>query len=209
LSRYPDHPATQAAKGHPGKRRTRVERQLEEADRVAGMLAAAPPDPNQPLAPPAFLDARFAPALAVWNEYAPQLSRLNLLDTLDRLPFATFCVYMGEFVTANEAIARDGYSIKVKTVSGGMMPRKNPNVDRRDIAMDYILDFAERFGLTPLDRAKLFRDHAALPPEAAASLFHHKPLGPKAPEEAATSAQPEAVGSMDAFDSAPPGHLPN
>jgi P27 family predicted phage terminase small subunit len=211
LSRYPDHPALQAAKGHPGKRRTRVERQLADAKRLAEELAAAPADPNQPLAPPAFIDdPRCAPALAAWREYAPQLDRLNLLHELDRLTFATFCVYVGEFVEANDAIKTKGYSQKVKTIAGGYMLRKTPDVDRRDTAMSYIFDFAERFGFTPLDRAKLFRDHRALP-EAVRSLFnHHNPE--QSPQETAPTQPPppaDALGAMDSFDSAPPSGLPN
>jgi hypothetical protein len=43
--------------------------------------------------------------------------------------------------------------------------------------MDFILDFAERFGFTPLDRAKLFRDHRALPGPRRPRCSDHKPLG--------------------------------
>jgi P27 family predicted phage terminase small subunit len=209
LSRYPDHPAEQAAKGHPGKRRTRVERQLADAKRLAEQLAAAPADPNLPLAPPAFIDdPRCAPALAAWKEYAPQLDRLNLLHELDRLTFATFCVYVGEFVEANDAIKTKGYSQRVKTIAGGHMWRKTPDVDRRDTAMDFILDFAERFGFTPLDRGKLFRDHRALPDPLRQSLFgQDKPAPPPSDEPSPETA--DALGAMDAFDSAPPSGLPN
>jgi P27 family predicted phage terminase small subunit len=207
LARYPDDPVAQAAKGHPGKRKTRVERQLEAANRLAAQLASSPADSEAPLSPPAFIDdPRCAPALAVWREYAPRLTRLNLLQQLDRLTFATFCVYVGEFVEAHDAIKTKGYTQRVKTIAGGYMLRKTPDVDRRDTAMNYIFDFAERFGLTPLDRAQLFRHHSALPSDAAHTLFGQKP---SKPEGQPTPAEPDAIGGMDAFDSAPPSRLPN
>jgi hypothetical protein len=40
------------------------------------------------------------------------------------------------------------------------MLRDNPSVDRRDFAAKMMLDLAEKFGFTPLDRNKLIREHA-------------------------------------------------
>jgi phage terminase small subunit len=161
MGRRSDNPHDQAAKGFPGKRKTRVERQIAEAERLAEMLASVPPRAGDPLAPPAFIaDPRLKGALAVWTEHAARLQRINLLDVEYRNLFAMFCVYMADFVAANDEILKKGYSVNVKTISGSMMPRENPNVSRRDVAADYVLKLSAKFGLTPLDYYALMKDQA-------------------------------------------------
>lgn len=199
--RRADAAELQEAKGNPGKRMNKAARQIAAAEAMAKMLGTAPGRENDPLAPPVFLDQRFAPALAVWNDYAPRLADRNLLDPLDRHTFALFCVWLGEFVTANEDIARNGYSRLVKTVSGDKMPRENHAVARRDTAMKYVLDLSKRFGLTPLDRYALIRDQAA---GRGGGLF-----GREAPSPDSTAAEDDPIGALDGMDSAPPGQLPN
>ncbi len=210
MGRKPDTPEEQAQKGYPGKRRSRVEKQHAEALRLAEMMASAPAVSSDPLAPPAYLDGRLAPALAVWNEYVPQLRKLNLFDRLDRHTFSIFCVYMGEFVLANEDILTKGYSVAVKTVSGDHMLRKNPSVGRRDKAYDVVMEMAKRFGLTPIDRYALIKDQAQMPN---GGLFGGQPA-PKAPDDAPS---PEVEGGeeqvgvnvLHKMNSLPPGLLPN
>lgn len=203
--RRPDHPALQAAKGHPGKRKTKAERQVEQANEVAALLMASPAEPGDPFAPPAFLvDPRCAGALAVWREYVPHLAKLNLIDMkLDRHTFATFCVYVAEFAEAHNEIQANGYSRNVRTVSGDLMPRVNPNVERRDTAHKHILDLAKRFGLTAVDRFNLLSTQrsvlSGLGGGAAASA-------PPAREEGGQPSLDMAspIGALDGLDSAPP-----
>jgi P27 family predicted phage terminase small subunit len=143
----------------PRKRRmTKAERIIAEATRLADLLAAAPATPGGPLAPPMFInDPRLAGAARVWNEYAPRLEKLGMLEGLDRHTFAVFCTYVAEFVQANEDVIVHGYSKRVKTISGDYMLRENPSVGRRAEAVKNILDLSRRFGFTPLDRFALFR----------------------------------------------------
>lgn len=208
MGRRKDAPDVQAAKGYPSKRKASVDKQLARAAELATLMATAPAEPGDKFAPPLFLDKRFAAALAIWRDYAPRLVHFNLLHDLDRHTFALFCVYMGEWVAANEEILAKGYSVRVKTVSGSYMPRLNPNVGRRDEAAKQVLELSKRFGLTPLDRASLFRDKKDLP----AGLFGASLPQPAASNAAAAPAAPpapEAIGGMDGFDSAPPGVRPN
>lgn len=151
--------------------------------------------------------------MAVWLEYAPRLDKLHLLARLDRHTFALFCVYAGEFVVANEDVLVKGYSTRVKTVSGDYMLRENPLVPRRDFAAKMVLELSSKFGLTPSDRNKLLCDGAMrfddetlfgrrLPdPEldAPKHLHHRNARAPSA------HAEIPAIGSLSAFDSAPPG----
>lgn len=196
-----DAPGLQSTLGHPGKRKSKVEKQLEEAARLAQLLSTAPGEENNPLAPPLFLDDRFAPALAVWKEYAPRLKNLNMLDPVYRHTFAAFCVWMGEFVIANEEVARHGYSVMVKTVSGDRMPRENPNVSRRETAMKFVMQLSEKFGFTPLDQHKLVRE-MSISPMGQGTLFGNHAGGDG-------DADDSAIGSMDDMDGPPPDVRPN
>src|SRR5437870_4950610 len=143
----------------PRKRRmTKAERIIAEANRLADLLATAPATPGGSLAPPMFInDPRLAGAARVWNEHATRLEALGMLDGLDRHTFAIFCVNVAEFVQANEDIIVNGYSRRVKTISGDYMSRENPALSRRAEAVKNILDLSRRFGFTPLDRYALFR----------------------------------------------------
>lgn len=204
-------PHDQAAMGHPGKRKSKTEKAIAEAERLAKLLAAPRDASETSDAPPAYLeDPRMAPAMAVWREYAPRLDKLHLLARLDRHTFALFCVYAGEFVAANEDILLRGYSVNVKTVSGDRMPRENPSVSRRDFAAKMILDLSSKFGLTPDDRNKLLR--------AGALQFDSETLfGRALPQNDAIEApvvdaplerpavEGSAIGSLASFDSVPPG----
>lgn len=198
--------------GHPGKRKSKTERAIAEAERQAKLLALPRADETSD-SPPAYLvDPQMAPALAVWREYAPRLDQLHLLARLDRHTFALFCVYAGEFVVANEDVLVKGYSTRVKTVSGDFMLRENPSVSRRDFAAKMVLDLSSKFGLTPADRNKLLRDGAMRFDDE--TLFGRaRPIAeaPAAEAAAATRSHDDtaAIGSLSHFDSHPPGAKPN
>jgi P27 family predicted phage terminase small subunit len=209
-------PNDQAAMGHPGKRKTKTERAIAEAERQAALLALPRTTDETSDAPPAYLDdARLAPAMAVWREYAPRLDKLHLLARLDRHTFALFCIYAAEFVVANEDILTKGYSVMVKTVSGDRMPRENPSVSRRDFAAKMVLEMSSKFGLTPADRNKLLRDGAMrfddetlfgrVLPESRPSQEVTAP----AAETAAPAQESAAIGTLSQYDSMPPGVKPN
>lgn len=220
MGRPRGNPEDQAAMGHPGKRRTKTEKAIAEAERQAKLLALPRAEETSD-SPPAYLaDPRLAPAMAVWMEYAPRLDKLHLLARLDRHTFALFCVYAGEFVVANEDVLVKGYSTRVKTVSGDYMLRENPSVSRRDFAAKMVLELSSKFGLTPADRNKLLRDSAMRFDDE--TLFgrvlqHPQPSkdeGPPDGETAAAAATPAsrdaaAIGTLGQFDSMPPGVKPN
>ena len=129
------------------KRLSKEQRAIAEAERLAAMLASAPAASSNALAPPAFIaDPRLAAAGKFWADHAEQLQTLGTLDRLDRFTFAMFCIYVGEFIAAEDDILAHGYSVKVKTVSGDRMPRENPSVARRDFAAKMILDCLECSG---------------------------------------------------------------
>lgn len=209
MGRRPDAPALQKAKGNPGRRKAAVQKRIDEAARVAELLARAPSG-DDPLAPPAIIDGdQSAAAIAVWRDLAPRLAKTHRLQAQHRPVFAAFCVYFSEWVVANEDIATNGHTQKVKTVAGGYMERIRPIVAIRDRALDRVLELSKRFGLTPSDEYALFKDQAI----AAANnpgLFDARPQAAPAAASPDGAAEPQGViGAMGGLDSPPPGTRPN
>jgi hypothetical protein len=111
---------------------------------------------------------------------------------------------MGEFLIANEDIAKQGYAAKVKTVSGDRMWRENPSVARRETAMKFVMQLSERFGFTTLDQQKLLKEMAAHTPGGPGPLFGNRDQAGSVP------AGEEPIGALDGMDSTPPaGSRPN
>lgn len=201
-------PDLEKAKGYPGKRKSKADAALEQAQRLAEMIAAAPAASGDPLAPPAFIDARSAPALRIWRDLAPTLVATGRLTEEDRFVFAQFCVYAGEWVAANEEVLSKGFSQKVKTVAGGFMERTRPAVAIRERAFDVVAKLAEKFGLTPRDRYSLFKDQAAA---GLGGLFGQQRAAAQseadAPEQGAATppaGEDDPIGQLSRLDSAPP-----
>jgi P27 family predicted phage terminase small subunit len=214
-------PQDQIDQGNPSKRSKRsIDRAVIEAERFAQMLSDAPKEGDDYLAPPRFIDdPRLAHAVTVWKEYAPRLDRMNLLARTDRHLFALFCVYVAEFVQANDDVLKRGYSVMVPTIAKdangkpGKMPRENPSVGRRDHAAEMMIELSVKFGLTPMDRAKLIRESAVRFDEE--TLFGRRresaPIAADAEVAmpAPAPAPADGVGSMRRLDSPPPGSRPN
>ncbi|MGM4955680.1 P27 family phage terminase small subunit [Bradyrhizobium barranii] len=223
MGRHPDNPLDQAAKGYPGKRKTKTEKAILEAERLAGMLVAVRTQTPSENKPGYLQDLRLKGASVMWDDYAPRLDRLHLLSQLDLHLFAMFCIYAAEFVAANEEILTKGYSVMVKTISGDKMPRENPAVGRRDHAAKMTIDLSSKFGLSPQDRHRLLAAGAMhFDDDTLFGRAVQRPAAaPATPEddasESAPAAEPipapvaegSAIGSLSAFDSVPPGTKPN
>lgn len=205
-------PVAQERKGHPGRRRKSVRAMIAEADRIAGLLAQAPAENGEALAPPVLLqDPVYAPALKVWRDLAPELRRTNRLDSVHRDQFAMFCVYFGEWLSACDDIKRNGIFQLVETVSGSMMERTRPIVAFREIAFANVRKLSAEFGLTPREEYSLFRDQADAVAKNPGLFGGIAPAGrsptPVGPDEAAEE-EPAAgrlIGSLSSLDSLPPG----
>lgn len=204
-------PAAQKAKGFPGKRKSKVQRMVDEAERVASLIANAPSDTTDAFAPPIFLnDPLVAPALKIWRDYAPELNRTHRLSPLHRLNFAMFCVYMGEWIAATEDIRQNGKWQKVKTVSGGHMERTRPVVAFREIAYRNVLELSKEFGLTPREEYALFRDQAdavAKNPGLFGGQVPRQQKEDHADANADEASHGRLVGMLDSLDSQPPGSV--
>jgi phage terminase small subunit len=137
------------------KRISREERLAAAARRLAALVMTAD---DSVTAPPILLnDPRLAIARQFWSNHAVRLAALGTLDDLSRINLALLAVYVGDFVMAENDILDNGFSVRVKTISGDRMPRENPAVARRDHATKMILDLGRHFGLSKLDRLNLQR----------------------------------------------------
>ena len=216
-----EDPRIQAAKGNPGRRKAKtksaIERMEAQAARDAKMFAESGSGTDLQALPVFLQDKRLAVAQAIWKQYAANLDKLNLLTVLDRHTFSLFCIYGAEFVIANRDVLDNGHTIMVTTIAGSKskskagnaMPRLNPSVDIRDHAAKMMLQLAEKFGFTPLDRARLITGHAMLNDED--TLFGRRrtqPSGetPAAPEDAPSASQ-EIIGGLNTLDSKPPTRM--
>lgn len=130
--------------------------EIDEAQRLAVMLAAAEPVGDGVLAPPRYIaDPRLAPAMAAWKDLAPLLAKTGRLQAVDRTMFAALCYWQGEWIAAHDDILVRGYWFERKAVAGGVRPWINPSVARRAFAYEQVLALSAKFGLTPLDRVQL------------------------------------------------------
>ena len=174
-----------------------------EAARIAELLATAPASADYPIPPPAFITgALLAAAGRVWRDTTAHLDALSLFNACDKYLLAAFCVYVAEFVQANEEIIAKGYSVMVKTISGDAMPRVNPAVDRRDTAFKFMVELSKGFGFTPRhmhELVKLRNASDTLP------LFAPPPASPTAEDAAPDPAASEWGSLLDE----PPATRPN
>jgi len=202
--RKADPPGVQAAKGYPGKRKSKV----KTAERRAESLAGAPATGSGPLDPPAFLQAPgLDEAAKIWAELAPLLAPMNLLGRIDRHTFARWCIYQADWIAATLSIASDGAWMMVPNVNGEPMPRRNPACLHREKCESAMQSIEAAFGITPAHRYKLLRDQASL---NLGGLFGEradesdKPSSAPAPED-----DVNPIGVMARLASTPPGQRPN
>lgn len=201
MGRRPDTPQMQAAKGGPGKRMSKADRALAEAERLAGVIAAAPAESSDPFAPPVMLlDDRLKPALTVWRDLAAELREMHIVQSLDRYAFAVLCISIADYFAAVDNILVNGAQYWAKTHGGNKMLRVNPAVMVKERLAKFIFDATAEFGLTPLRRYALLREQ---------SQYGGGPRpggGASAPEtrEPSAGADDDLIGLASRHDSKPP-----
>ena len=192
----------QAAKGYPGRRRSKADRAAELAAQTARLLA--PGDAKADL-PGMLTDAKYAPAAAVWRQLAPELRRTHRLPKEAEFFFVQLCVYAQEWVEATEDLHTKGFSQNISTVAGGKMERRRPKTLDRQQAYANCMELSGKFGMTPHDMYALFKGQAAVAPNNP-GLFGDERKGPApTPEPQPTS----RIGSLGLQRSAPPGERVN
>lgn len=197
--RGPKADVAQAAKGFPGRRRTKAVKAVEEAARIARLLA---PTDGKVDMPPVLADAKYAPAAVVWTRLAPELRRTHRLPKESEIQFVQFCIYAQEWFQATDDLHTTGFTQQVATVAGGKMERRRPKTFDRQQAYSNMMELSVKFGLTPLAMYDLFKGQAAV---AATNpgLFPEDKHQPTVTQPEDTEAR--RVGGMARHRSKPPG----
>lgn len=193
--RKPDGGALQAAKGNPGKR-------------VAKAVVRAEPSKPGAVVPPTWM-VKSKVAMQVWNEIAPQLIQINLLTSLDTQPFARYCRYVAEWITADKAIAKEGIYYDTQTTEGHAKKSLHPAWLVRSRLESFLKDIEIRFGIGPHDRYKILRDQAAVTEGLALWQAVAAKEQVASEEKVAAPADIDPLGALTQFDLMPPGTRPS
>ena len=100
-----------------------------------------------------------SPARAMWDQVAPELTRIGLLTEIDQVLIWTYCESWEAWLDAQRHLADEG---PLYTTSRGVR-RPSPWLKVQDGAFKKMLAVAGEFGLTPRARQRL---DAVLPPES-------------------------------------------
>lgn len=211
MGRRKDAPAFQAAKGYPGKRRSKVVAAAAELAAKAQPAADQVAAQRDPFAAPSMFrsaPAYYARALEVWIDTIRGLRTMGRLDSRYSPSIAIYCVAVQEWETACKHIRQNGFTMKVKRTTGDSWLRPNPMLDVRAAAESTIRDKAKEFGLSPLFDQDLLRVQSFNRSQQQGDLFQEE-QGPPAPGQD-VPARPMVEDPMDLMnrsDSAPPGKL--
>jgi len=213
MGRRKDSPEVQKAKGYPSRTKSKTDAALKAkaAGPTSEELLLASMD-IAGLRPPArFARKEFKEERDVWMAVAPRLKQTLRASTEFQPALVAYCDAVARYNRCVLALRREGYVVKVKTVSGDEMPRSNPNEKIRQQALAEILSISDRFGFTPRDNFALLIDQRRVLEGGMGGAHTQTDLGlPSEPAPGQTpAAAADPVGGMDRFDSMPPGSLPN
>lgn len=130
----PEPAVIKELKGNPGKRPIK-----EEPNPTKG--APKPPDDLK------------GEAYAEWVRIVPELDKIGLLSVVDRAYLVAYCESWAAFNESRESLHEYGPIIPGR--DGGMV--RNPAAVVMKDALDMMLKYGSKFGLSPADRARLGR----------------------------------------------------
>jgi P27 family predicted phage terminase small subunit len=192
--RKPDSNLLQEAKGNPGKRKAPA---VPRANYAHVAVVA-----------PAWLK-RSRAAMQVWSEISPLLIQINLLSNIDVPPFARYCRYVAEWMTADKAIAKEGMYYDTVTTEGHPKKSLHPAWVIRSKLEAFLTAIEVRFGIGPHDRYKILRDQAALTDGLALwqAMAAKEQVAEQDKQPAPADIDP--LGALNQFDLHAPGTRPN
>lgn len=209
MGRRKDDPLLQAAKGFPGRRRSKVEKEIEAASEVA---AAQPATAENPFPiPEIFLKAPtyWAEAVRVWKEQSEVLRASGRRRPGYRRALARYCIWTQFYVSAAEQLRRDlpkgGAAIRVKKGDGETVIRTHPNIDFMAKAETALRLLDAEFGFTPVRDQDLMRAESFNAAQGKLGLSGAHPSSQR--EKPAATDDP--MDLMNSADSPPPGMRPN
>lgn len=209
MGRRKDDPLLQAAKGFPGRRRSKVEREIETAAEAA---AAQPSSAENPFPLPEIFSRSpvyWAEAIRTWKEQSDVLKAAGRRRPGYRRALARYCIWTQFYVSAAEQLRRDlpkgGAAIRVKKGDGETVIRTHPNIDFMAKAETALRLLDAEFGFTPV------RDQDLVRTETFNASQGKLPLGGAHPASSSRPQQETAdpMDLMNGADSPPPGVRPN
>ena len=119
--------------------------------RLEGSRHVNPSEPQPsivPQDPPDYLDET---ARQEWERVFPELYRLGIATTVDRVALAAYCQAFSDWIAASEAAAANPRVIE--TPNGAL--QSSPFVTQARQARADVVALANQFGFTPASRARL------------------------------------------------------
>ncbi|WP_297842896.1 P27 family phage terminase small subunit [uncultured Roseibium sp.] len=213
MPRRKDDPLLQAAKGFPGRRRKKVEAELEAAAEAAEKQPAPIDDPFP--VPELFkkAPAYWKQATQVWQQCAAVLKAANRRRPGYRAALTRYCIWTQLYMSSAERLRKDcpngGTTYKQKLGHGDTTIRTHPSVDFMAKAETALRLLDAEFGFTPM------RDQDLLKVESFNASQGKLPFD--TPPARAGGAKPDPTGFagsdpmdlMNESDSVPPTGLPN
>ncbi|WP_455296493.1 P27 family phage terminase small subunit [Brucella pituitosa] len=212
MGRRKDDPQLQQAKGFPGRRKRKVEQELEEIAQAAeksGTDVDPFPVPAEFTKAPAY----WAYAIRLWKELSDIMVKQGRRRPAYRGALARYCWWMQQFFDCADQLRKDlpkgGVTVKVKKGDGEIVYRTHPNIDFMAKAETALRLLDAEFGFTPM------RDQDLIRTESFNAGQGRLPLGGTHPQSGvqrpASDDDPDAdpMGLMNGADSPPPGARPN
>lgn len=209
MGRRKEDPLLQAAKGFPGRRKGKVEKEIAAAADTAA--ASSTPENGFPV-PVDFAKAPkyWAAAIRIWQEQTDVLRVAGRRRPGYRHALARYCIWSQLYFSAAEQLRRDlprgGASIKVKKGDGETVIRQHPNIEFMSKAETALRLLDAEFGFTPA------RDQELVKVESFNAGQGKLPLGGVHPQSVPEGQATETADPMDLMngaDSTPPGARPN
>ncbi len=212
MGRRKDDPQLQQAKGFPGRRKRKVEQELEaiaQAAEKSGTDVDPFPVPVEFSKAPAY----WSHAIRLWKELSDIMFKQGRRRPAYRGALARYCWWMQQFFDCADQLRKDlpkgGVTIKIKKGDGEFVYRTHPNIDFMAKAETALRLLDAEFGFTPM------RDQDLIRTEAFNAGQGRLPLGGAHPQSGTQRPAPaentdvDPMGLMNGADSPPPGTRPN
>lgn len=213
MGRRKDDPLLQAAKGYPGRRRKKVEKEMEAAAEAAEQQPATVEDPYPVPAIFKNAPAYWKEATKTWEQCAAVLKTAGRRRPGYRAALTRYCIWTQLYLASAERLRKDcpdgGTTYKQKLGHGDTTIRTHPSVDFMGKAETALRLLDAEFGFTPM------RDQDLIKVETFNAGQGRLPLGGSHPQSAAPKQESGAPAGddpmdlMNGSDSVPPGGLPN
>lgn len=207
MGRRKDDPLLQAAKGFPGRRKARVEREMDAA---AAAAEAMPVTGDNPFPLPEIFHrspAYWARAIAIWKEKSEVLKSSGRRRPGYRSTLTRYCMWSQFFFAAGEQLRKDlpngGATVRVKKGDGEYVYRSHPNIDFMAKAETALRLLDAEFGFTPVRDNDLMRVESFNATQGRLQLSGGADNRPKPDGGSAVNDDP--MNLMNSADSVPPG----